>query len=275
MNELTTVNQPNYLEIVDRLNVSDNTRETYGYAVKGYLAYCRKHTTPHGIASMTAWLHTIENAETMSIALAAVKRVLGEVFKHDPRLHDLREELSRIKPSRRDKNIRESDYLTKSEVDRLAAGMPEGLACMALVMFWTGLRVSETLNIEIKNCRAVKSVVEIRVIGKRNKETTVFITDRLFKRCQKAFPFGDFLFHHKGKKYNRKYVGLQFAGYGKSILGKRVHPHIFRHSKAMYLKDVMKLSVDQVQKALNHASATTTIEHYFHGRPDAAAQGIK
>ena len=43
----------------------------------------------------------------------------------------------------------------------------------------------------------------------------------------------------------------------------------------MYLKDVEKLSADQIAKALGHSDVVTTLRSYFHGTPDADAQGIE
>lgn len=58
------------------------------------------------------------------------------------------------------------------------------------------------------------------------------------------------------------------------ILNIDVSAHTFRHSKAMYLKDVKNLSADQIAKALGHSSVVTTLQHYFHGTPSANDQGI-
>jgi len=42
----------------------------------------------------------------------------------------------------------------------------------------------------------------------------------------------------------------------------------------MYLKNVKKLTPDQIAKALGHSSVVTILESYFHGTPSAEDQGI-
>jgi hypothetical protein len=42
----------------------------------------------------------------------------------------------------------------------------------------------------------------------------------------------------------------------------------------MFLKDEMGLSIEQIQRALNHSNMSTTADFYIHGKPDASAQGI-
>ena len=42
----------------------------------------------------------------------------------------------------------------------------------------------------------------------------------------------------------------------------------------MFLKNEMKLSPDQVAKALNHSDPIVTLRGYFHGTPTAEGQEI-
>ena len=46
-----------------------------------------------------------------------------------------------------------------------------------------------------------------------------------------------------------------------------IHPHIFRHSCAMYLKAQGK-TADYIQQYLGHEKVDTTIKYYFHHKVD-------
>ena len=83
-----------------------------------------------------------------------------------------------------------------------------------------------------------------------------------------------YLFETKNdKQYNRTNLFVELRRQAKKH-GCNITPHTFRHSKAMYLKDVKGLSADRIAKALGHSSVITTLECYFHGTPDAEEQGI-
>jgi integrase len=259
----------------DRIILSKESRLTYKYALSAYLKYCAKNKIPQDMDSVIKWLSSVGNPDTRSCYLFAIKKVLKEFYRNDPRLPELEENFNKIRKVKRDMSVSRSSYLVENEVDKLIMAAPKNISLIIQVLFWTGSRISEALNIELSNCTKIKRYVEMRVVGKRGKENTVYISQKLFNDCLKFFKSKKYLIEHDGLQYNRIWITHEISRIGREVLKKRISAHTFRHSKAMYLKDVMGLSVDQVQRALNHASPTTTIEHYFHGKPDADAQGIK
>jgi integrase/recombinase XerD len=279
---LTVVAPVDYLSVIDRLPVSDETRKTYRGRMAQYLKYCTVNGKAKDLDSLLAWLRSIDNPSTLALSIAAVKSVMGKIYRHDPRLPDLTESLDAVRPASRMRGVTDSGYLKKADIDKLIRKAPENVSLIMQVLFWTGLRVSEMCNIRLADCKESGGYIEIKIIGKGLKENVVYMSVDLFQKCRDYFGGQVYLICNHAKrnkkqetKYHRAAVWRLIDTVSLEILEKHVHPHTFRHSKAMYLKDVMKLSVDQVQKALGHSSATTTIEHYFHGRPDAKSQGIK
>jgi integrase len=197
------------------------------------------------------------------------------VYEDDPRLLDLEKNMKKVKVAKVDQSKKEDDYITLKEFEKLIKKIPQRYALIVEALFWTGCRVSELINIKLKDCKRNKGIYTITIVGKGSKQRDVFMTEVLYKKLIKEFESSVYLFEHNSKKFSRSYISDTVKRYGLKILDRDISAHTLRHSKAMYLKDVQKLSPDQIQKALGHADVRTTLTHYYHGTPSAADQGIK
>jgi integrase len=127
-------------------------------------------------------------------------------------------------------------YLTPVEIRQLCAGcrgrQGDRDALLILVLFQTGLRVSEALGLTVGHLSRQPGALE--VIGKGGKVRLVACPAALLHRL-KAFAFdrglgpADRLFP-VGRKRAWQIIGAAAAQAG---LGKRVYPHLFRHSGAI------------------------------------------
>jgi integrase/recombinase XerC len=127
-------------------------------------------------------------------------------------------------------------YLTPDEVQRLCAScrgrQRDRDALLILVLFQTGLRVSEALTLTVGHLNRQPGALEVR--GKGGKARLVACPAALSHRL-KAFAFdrglgpGDRLFP-VGRKRAWQIIGAAAAQAG---LGKPVHPHLLRHSDAI------------------------------------------
>jgi integrase/recombinase XerC len=112
------------------------------------------------------------------------------------------------------------------------AGSGTGDALLILVLFQTGLRVSEALTLTVGHLNRQPGALEVR--GKGGKARLVACPAALSHRL-KAFAFdrglgpADRLFP-VGRKRAWQIIGAAAAQAG---LGKRVHPHLLRHSDAI------------------------------------------
>jgi site-specific recombinase XerD len=129
-------------------------------------------------------------------------------------------------------------------------------------LYFTGLRISELLNLKIENIDIER--MDIRVFGKGSKERVVpfhheisdlfnsYLTYRqsLNPKCENIFV------NSRGRPISRQYVWKMCKKIG-SFLNLNLHPHIFRHSLATHLLSG-GASIKIIQDLLGHESISTT-----------------
>jgi integrase/recombinase XerD len=141
----------------------------------------------------------------------------------------------------------------------------------------SGLRISEMINVRVSDVilSADRTDYNIYVIGKGNKEGLVTgIPKNLIQEIQTIFQGKEYLFERSKKskrpnenkddllKYTRRQMYVLIEKAGLSILGKRINPHMTRHTCGRILMDRLK-DVNKVQDRLRHSSVRTTIENYL------------
>lgn len=160
-------------------------------------------------------------------------------------------------------------------IDRAAPEGPRDYALFAL-MFNTGARVQEILNLRVRDLR-LDPPQQVRLLGKGNKVRLCPIwpgTAKLLRalieqrRCSSADP-GDtplfvncrgFVLTRFGVRYLlRKHVATS-ATVVSTLRGKRLHPHSLRHTTAIHL---LKAGIDVVtiSQWLGHAQLNTTMRY--------------
>lgn len=151
---------------------------------------------------------------------------------------------------------------------------------MIIVLYATGLRISELISITLDKIFLDKK--EIKIIGKNDKERIVFITDyckinlsdflniRLNRLKNKK---NNFLFTVKGCKHiSRSFAFSLIKRYcEKYELPLKVYPHLFRHSYAslMVEKGVDLLSLKEL---MGHSSVDVTQIYVHSDEPDEREQ---
>jgi integrase/recombinase XerD len=174
------------------------------------------------------------------------------------------------------------DYLEIGEVEALLGGIDRstlsGCRDYALfaLMFNTGARVQEILNLKIRDVR-FDPPHQVRLLGKGNKVRLCPIWPRTAKLLQELVagtlasseePADAYLFLNRrgepltrfGVRYLlRKHLPKRLAG-GQAALSKRLHPHSLRHTTAVYL---LKAGVDfaTISQWLGHANINTTMRY--------------
>ena len=171
------------------------------------------------------------------------------------------------------------DTLSVEEINALLGAIdlstPEGTRNRAMleVLYSSGLRVSELINLKISNL--FLDVEFIKVVGKGDKERLVPIGSQAIKqirlyqqnvRVHVPIQKGeeDMLFlNRRGRRLTRMYVFTVIKDCAAKIgLEKVISPHTFRHSFATHLIEG-GADLRAVQEMLGHASITTT-EIYTH-----------
>lgn len=175
---------------------------------------------------------------------------------------------------------KERTYLTEEEVDLLIKTIDHNLIRLVVfVLYMTGMRISECLNLTVDNVDIKKRVIHV-VAGKGNKDRLIPISKRLVPLLEEYIlfqrPETDSLLFFCTKK-----TGMLSPVYVNRIITqavnklgwkKKVTAHILRHSFASQLvkKDV---NLVQIQKLLGHSSLNVT-SIYTHTNLEQLSEAI-
>jgi site-specific recombinase XerD len=253
-------------------------------------AHCQTGTTPVQLdwddldaTMISAFLNHLErdrhnSIRTRNVRLTAIRSLFSYAALRHPEHAQLMARVLAIPPKRFDKRI--VTFLTAAEIDALLAAPDqarwEGRRDRALMLLavQTGLRVSELTGL---NCRDVTlgASANVACVGKGRKQRAVPLTspvEALLQRwlSERAGRPADPLFPTRtGRRLSRDAVALRVSTHTAaaaqrcpSLLGKRVHPHVLRHSCAMSL---LQAGVDTSVIALwlGHAGVRST-DAYVH-----------
>lgn len=176
-----------------------------------------------------------------------------------------------IKPMKIPK--REVSYLKKEEVEQFVKGMNTttlpGLRMRTLVelLLSTAMRISEALSISRDDIDWVGK--EVVIIGKGNKQRTVFLNDRAISWLQmyllrrKDNNPALFVTFGKPKRLEAYDLSKQFKHYAENAgLKKKVTPHILRHTAATLMSH-QGADIRIIQQILGHSDIETTARYYL------------
>ena len=124
------------------------------------------------------------------------------------------------------------------------------------LMFLSGLRVSEALNIKWSDLN-IKDL-SLNVNGKGSKERKVYLTNNFLKQLVSLNKDSIFIFHIKNKQISaraiNKFLSVSFKT---GLINLRLSSHVFRHSFATSMLE-NNADIRHIQKLLGHSSISTT-----------------
>lgn len=134
------------------------------------------------------------------------------------------------------------------------------------LFYYTGMRLSELLNIKVSDFDQYNR--QIKVLGKRNKERIIPVSDVLFKNMVSYLKFRNefvvenepvwILIRRNGKKLNQKFVYRVVNNYLSIITSEdKKSPHVLRHTFATHLLD-NGADLNAVKDLLGHANLSAT-----------------
>ena len=218
------------------------------------------------------------STRTRNVRLTAIRSLFSYAALRHPEHALLIQRVLAIPPKRFDKRI--VTFLTAAEIDALVAAPDQARwegrrdRVLLLLAFQTGLRVSELTGL---NCGDVTQGTGANVgcEGKGRKQRavplnktvevllTLWLTERAGHREDPLFPT------RTGRRLSRDAVALRVSTHSTtaaqrcpSLKGKKIHPHVMRHSCAMSL---LQAGVDTSVIALwlGHAGVRST-DAYVH-----------
>ncbi|MFB5738762.1 tyrosine-type recombinase/integrase [Leptospira wolffii] len=171
--------------------------------------------------------------------------------------------------------LKESAVLTRKEVQHLCKNTPKKLSLMIKALCNSGFRVSELINIRIKDCTITDNKLSVTIIRKRGKEVTIpeAFPVALYWRIVKTF-HGEspekhlYLFRNSRSSrgsYSRQYLWQEIKKYSERVLGKPTSVHGCRHFHATSLL-LSGAKIPEISRRLSHEKMSTTAEYYLHSK---------
>lgn len=204
---------------------------------------------------------------------ATICRRISSVYNYLLFLKDEGEYIGEIKPVDKPKIGRKlPSCLTVEEVDRLLdtpdLSKDEGIRDKAMleIMYSSGLRVSELLNLTRDQVNHMRNT--IKVMGKGQKERVIPVSDFALEYLNKYYEEvrsknkgskTRYVFLNRvGKPITRQYFHRKIKQYGEMAeIYSNISPHTLRHSFATHLLE-NNCELRAVQEMLGHANIATT-----------------
>ncbi|MBI2498835.1 tyrosine-type recombinase/integrase [Candidatus Woesearchaeota archaeon] len=251
-----------------RRKYSQKTIKTYLYCIDRFFLECKKELGKISKTDVREYLNNLTKKEkagnTINVNLNALKFFFEEILGKRMKLN--------IKYSKVPENL--PVVLTKEEVKRLFTAINnEKHRIMVQVMYSAGLRVSELINLKVKDLDIKKNYGFVR-LGKGNKDRIFIISESLKEKinglikCDKLF-LDNYLFNSNRKtKYNIRSIQQIIKKATKiAKIDKKISCHSLRHSFATHLIE-NGCSVSEVQALLGHKSPETTFVYLHTAAPN-------
>ncbi|USG65359.1 tyrosine-type recombinase/integrase [Brevibacillus ruminantium] len=244
-----------------KYNCESYLDEITAYDIEEYLMYLKEKRN-YAPASRGRNLHTLRSFFTYAYNKELVSRNVAL-------------SVEKIKVQQKERT-----YLTEEEVELLIKTIDHHLIrLVVIVLYMTGLRISECLNLTLDNVDLKNRVIHV-VAGKGNKDRLIPISKRLVPLMD------DYIRYHRPDTesplfFCTKKTGMLSPVYVNRIITqavtklgwkKKVTAHILRHSFASQLvkNDV---NLVQIQKLLGHSSLNVT-SIYTHTDLDQLSEAI-
>ena len=258
---------------------AENTIESYTYDLKDFEEFLIKKKYPQEV-ELISTMHLADylfnlklskkNERTIIRHIVSLRNffkylIIDNVLKTDPTENIEMPKMSKKLP----------DYLSSEEINALLdapdISTPAGIRDKAIleIMYASGLRVSELVNLKMKNMYLQEGY--IKVFGKGSKERIIPIgryaqdaVTEYFENARHSFCIPgktlDFVFitQQYGDRFTRQAINKLLKIYSiKANIGRIVKPHCIRHTFATHLIN-NGADLRAVQEMLGHSDISTT-----------------
>lgn len=209
-----------------------------------------------------ATLQTLKAAVKKSILLSAGSAGFDARYRAI-----VNEALKDLKVARKIKAISPDQIISEEETRILIGGCrSKRIATIMWLLSVTGLRISELTSLRLDQIEMInEKTAVVSVLGKGRKERRIFLPTSAIRDAIDLFKSRVYLIETvEHKRYCRKYLWREISVEGRRILGRPIHPHMFRHAWATHKISGKKLSVKAVSLYLGHSNVSTTFEFYHH-----------
>lgn len=246
--------------------LSKQTIKTYVYVVKTFLRSVKKE--PHQITQSDIKNFLFDKLEkgspgnTINVYLNGLKFFFEIV---------LRRKLSvNIRYAKIPQHLPE--FLTQEECQKFFSQITNTKhKLMITLLYSAGLRVSELLNLKVKDFQLDQNHGWVRS-GKGDKDRVFILAEKLKDKVlrwidENGLVAEDFLFSNCGRRMSSQTVRMIIKKAAQQAsINKNVHPHTLRHSFATHLLE-NGYAVTEVQPLLGHARIETTLIYSHLAQP--------
>lgn len=267
----------NYLQI--QKNYSQHTIRSYKLIFKQLIKFLvkEKNVTIKKLSlndftrtNVIDFLNDVEKNNTINTRnqrLACIKSFCNYIIYEDiSNINNIRQILQ-IPMKKYDR--KEIDYLTKEELNTFLSIIDtnklKGVRDYTLItlLYDSAARAEEITNIRV-NDLILDGNPSVKLYGKRKKYRTVPITEqtkKLLVNYISLFKLNNFSYLFSGNKNlkcSTKMISHIINKYAKkSEINKNIHPHIFRHTRAMHMLE-SSVELVYIRDILGHTNITTT-----------------
>ena len=158
------------------------------------------------------------------------------------------------------------NYLTEGELKKLFNSIDIstkiGRRDMTLLslLYDTGARANEIIELKYKDINLETKRIILDGKGKKKRVVSMMEqTKKMLIQYLKEFNIKseDYVFNKNHKKYNNRFIRDVLEKYKDIIPDKKIHPHVFRHTRAVHLLD-HGINIVYIQEFLGHESVVTT-----------------
>jgi site-specific recombinase XerD len=240
-------------------NYSKNTIKGYVLAVVKFSKHFKRSPEDLGIEEVKQYLHYMR--EERKIAISYFKQIVGALrflYEHTLGRPWVREQL------KYPKFVRPLPVVaTRDEILRLIAVISEQKARTVIeLLYATGLRVSEALNLTLKDIDSKRMLITVHG-GKGGKSREVPLSKMLLERLRKYYTQYKpkiYLFETRtGKRLCQSMIqDWCKEARRRARIKTQITPHVLRHSIATHLLE-SGTDIRIIQALLGHSSITSTL----------------
>jgi len=264
-----------YLEsLVTELHLSVNTQEAYKNDLNKYKDYLNKIriTRIDKITkkNITSFLEKLKNdnlkPQTIAHYLTSIKNYHKFLIQNEYLKDNVAKSIERPKLSKKIPNVLSIEDIIKLLDIKTITPFDYRNKCMLELLYGTGLRISELLNLTINDIDTINCT--LRSIGKGDKERIVPINDYIIESLKKYLEVRVLLLKKKTTKelfLNNSGNKISRIGFFKNLkklllekgLDPNISPHTLRHSFATHLLEY-GADLRVIQEMLGHSDISTT-----------------
>jgi len=265
------------------LQFIESIKDNYSFTVRDFCRWIRSNNLELNFESIRGYIIHINDsdlsASTKRLKKQAVKSAIKRLMRNsdittllqlDRALKQLDEDIETKSPGINSRAVTKDKIITEFEYCKLLDSIKsEKQKRFIEFLFNTGCRVSEMLNIRLKDIEIKGNLAYIKVKGKGSKKVkykvrTIFIPVQMLDDIQNTFKGDKYLFSTStGNKYSRNYISSEIKKVGKKHLNKKITAHSMRHSFAT-LQIKHTGNIKGISKYLGHSSVSITLDMYCH-----------